>query len=689
MDKSCLLEKPVFIDHRIFMFERLYEEFKKEIQSMLIYLMKEHVEITITLSDGTSFQGISWVTTPLEISKRISRKLSENIVVAQVNGILWDLERPFEESSSLKLLDFNTFEGKQVFWHSSAHVLGEAAERYYGCHLCIGPPIEDGFFYEMAISNRTVLKQDYFDLEKLIKFIISEKQVFQRLLVTKDDLLEMFKHNNYKKTIISLKVPDGGSSTVYRCGTLVDFCMGPHVLHTGKIKAFSILKNSSSYFLGDSTNDSLQRIYGISFPESKQMLEYKNFLIEAEKRDHRKIGKEQELFFFHELSPGSCFFLPHGTRIYNRLLEFIKFEYKKRGFSEIVTPNVYNSKLWQISGHWQNYSENMFAFDVEKEQYALKPMNCPGHCLMFAMRDRSYRELPLRYADFGVLHRNEFSGALTGLMRVRRFQQDDAHIFCTFDQIKEEIANCFEFLKYIYEVFGFSFKLNLSTRPEKFIGDIETWDQAEKSLETALNNFGMPWEINPGDGAFYGPKVDIKIFDALRRQHQCATIQLDFFLPERFNLEYRLASDKENQTVYARPVIIHRAVLGSIERMLAILTEHYAGKWPFWLSPRQVIIIPISKSFKDYSKCVYDKIYDNGFYVDIDLSDNTLNKMIRNAQVSQYNFIFVIGQEEQDSNTVMVRNRDDKSKQIRISLDDVISKLKDLQFYKKKENSLE
>ncbi|QSL64800.1 hypothetical protein MERGE_002102 [Pneumocystis wakefieldiae] len=682
MNDKYLLEKPAFIDHRISMFEKLYDEFKREIQN------KERLEIDIILPDGSSLKGMSWETTPLEISKRISKSLSERVLIAQVNDVLWDLERPFEKSSTLKLLDFNTPEGKKVFWHSSAHILGEAAERYYGCHLCIGPPTEDGFFYEMAISNRTVLRQDYSDLENLTKFIISEKQPFQRLTVTKENLLEMFKHNNYKQTIISSKVPDGGSSTVYRCGTLVDFCIGPHVPHTGKIKALSILKNSSSYFMGDVTKDSLQRIYGISFPDNKQMLDYMNFLADAEKRDHRRIGREQELFFFHELSPGSCFFLSHGTRIYNRLLEFIKSEYRKRRFDEVITPNIYNSKLWKISGHWQNYSENMFSFDIEKEQYALKPMNCPGHCLMFSMHDRSYRDLPLRYADFGVLHRNEFSGALAGLMRVRRFQQDDAHIFCTSDQVKEEIMNCFDFLKHVYEVFGFSFRLKLSTRPEKFIGDIETWNRAEKSLETALNNFGLPWEINPGDGAFYGPKVDIEISDALKRHHQCATIQLDFFLPECFNLEYRLASDEKKKSTYARPVIIHRAILGSIERMIAILIEHYAGKWPFWLSPRQIMIIPISKVFKDYSKHVYDKLYDNGFYVDIDLSDNTLNKMIRNAQIAQYNFIFVIGQEELDSNTVMIRNRDDQLKQTRVLLDEAIIKLRCLQLCRKNENSL-
>jgi threonyl-tRNA synthetase len=302
-------------------------------------------------------------------------------------------------------------------------------------------------------------------------------------------------------------VPDGTSSTVYRCGPLIDLCLGPHIPHTGRIKAMKVTKNSSSYFLGDAKNDSLQRIYGISFPDNKLMKEYEKYMEEASKRDHREIGKNQELFFFHEYSPGSCFFLPLGTRIYNTLMEFIRSEYRKRGFTEVITPNVYNTKLWEESGHWQNYKENMFSFEVEKQTYALKPMNCPGHCLMFAHSERSYRDLPIRFADFGVLHRNELSGALTGLTRVRRFQQDDAHIFCMPDQVKSEMRSCLDFLKHVYGIFGFKFFLKLSTRPEKYLGDIAVWDHAEKQLQECLDEFGQEWEINPGDGAFYGPKV--------------------------------------------------------------------------------------------------------------------------------------------------------------------------------------
>ncbi|KAJ3316264.1 threonyl-tRNA synthetase, partial [Gonapodya sp. JEL0774] len=411
-----------------------------------------------------------------------------------------------------------------VFWHSSAHVLGEACELKYGCHLCIGPPIEEGFYYEMGMKDRSVSKSDFTDLEKLAEKAVKEKQPFERLFLSKERLLEMFKHNSYKVHLINDKVPPEGS-TVYRCGPLIDLCYGPHVPNTNRIKAFMVTKNSASYWLGDSKNDSLQRVYGISFPDTKQLKDYKKFLEEAEKRDHRKIGQEQELFFFNPLSPGSCFFLPHGTRIYNALIELQRSEYHKRGFSEVVTPNIYNSKLWIQSGHWQNYKEDMFTFEVEKEAFGLKPMNCPGHCLMFDHRERSYRELPIRMADFGVLHRNEYSGALTGLTRVRRFQQDDAHIFCRPSQVEEEITGALEFLRAIYGMLGFTFQLKLSTRPEKYLGDISVWNEAEKRLEAALNSFGDKWELNPGDGAFYGPKIDITIMDALRRRHQCATIQ--------------------------------------------------------------------------------------------------------------------------------------------------------------------
>ena len=398
----------------------------------------ERKSITITMPDGSTREGTSWETSPMDIAKAISKSLSERVVISKVNGILWDLERPLEGDATLELLDFEHPEGKRVFWHSSAHVLGEAAERHYGCHLCIGPPTDEGFYYEMGMGDsgdRPVKSEDFEPLEKLIGMAVKDKQPFERAVLTKEQLLEMFKYNKYKVHIINSKIPDGTSTTVYRCGPMIDLCVGPHIPHTGRIKAMTVLKNSASYFLGDQKNDSLQRLYGISFPDKKQMTEYKHFLAEAAKRDHRRIGREQELFMFHDLSPGSCFWLPHGARIYNTLQDFIKSEYRKRGFDEVISPNMYNSKLWETSGHWANYKDDMFVLSVDKETFALKPMNCPGHCLMFASRDRSYKELPLRFADFGVIHRNEASGALSGLTRVRRFVQDDAHIFCRASQI--------------------------------------------------------------------------------------------------------------------------------------------------------------------------------------------------------------------------------------------------------------
>lgn len=601
----------------------------------------------------------------------------DRVFISKVNGTVWDLERPLEEDSTLELLDFENDEAKQVFWHSSAHVLGEACENQYGAHLCFGPPTDDGFFYDMSIDDgaKTVAADEFAQVESWAKTAIKEKQKFERLVVSKEDLKKMFHYNKYKLALIDSKIPDGTSTTVYRCGPLIDLCRGPHIPHTGRIKAFKLLKNSSSYFLGDANNDSLQRIYGVSFPDKKLMDAHLKFLEEAAKRDHRKIGREQELFMFHEMSPGSCFWLPHGARIYNTLNSFLRDEYRKRGYEEVITPNMFNAKLWKTSGHWENYKENMFTMDVEKDTFGLKPMNCPGHCLMFKARERSYRELPWRVADFGVIHRNEFSGALSGLTRVRRFQQDDAHIFCRQDQIEDEITGVFDFLQTVYGIFGFEFKMELSTRPEKYVGDIKTWDDAETKLTNALNNFGKKWEINPGDGAFYGPKIDIMISDALKRWHQCATIQLDFQLPRRFELEYHTDSSDEP---FVHPVMIHRAIYGSFERMIGILTEHFFGKWPFWMSPRQVLIVPVGVKFNDYAQKVRDTLWDAGYFVDVDLGPNTLQKKVRTGQLQQYNFIFIVGDEEEKSNTVNVRNRDDTDKQQRgvpYKLEEIIDKL--------------
>ncbi|NWT86015.1 SYTC2 ligase, partial [Lanius ludovicianus] len=659
---------PGFIEDRL----KLYEGLKKEHDALLAYrAANQSKSIHITLPDGETVEGESWKTTPYQLAVGISQLLASNVVIAKVNGELWDLDRPLEEDCTLELLTFDNEEAKAVYWHSSAHILGEAMEGYFGGFLCYGPPVENGFHYDMYIEDRSVSSTEFPLLENCCKNIIEEKQVFERLEVKKEILLDMFKYNKFKCRILNEKVKTP-TTTVYRCGPLIDLCRGPHVRHTGKIKTLKIIKSSSTYWEGKSDMETLQRIYGISFPDTKMMKEWEKVQEEAKNRDHRKIGKEQELFFFHDLSPGSCFFLPRGAFLYNTLMDFIRGEYRRRNFTEVVSPNVFSSKLWEASGHWQHYSENMFSFEIEKETFALKPMNCPGHCLMFAHRPRSWRELPLRLADFGVLHRNELSGTLSGLTRVRRFQQDDAHIFCTMEQIEEEIKGCLDFLKSVYAVFGFTFQLHLSTRPENYLGDLEIWDHAEKQLQNSLNNFGEEWNLNPRDGAFYGPKIDIKIKDAIGRYHQCATIQLDFQLPIRFNLTY-VGNDGDDKK---RPVIIHRAILGSVERMIAILAENYGGKWPFWLSPRQVMVVPVGPTSEQYAQQVCNQFFEAGFMSDVDLDQScTLNKKIRNAQLAQYNFILVVGEKEKANNAVNVRTRDNRVHG-EISVSSAIEKLK-------------
>uniref|UniRef100_A0A8C7MHR1 threonine--tRNA ligase n=1 Tax=Oncorhynchus kisutch TaxID=8019 RepID=A0A8C7MHR1_ONCKI len=631
---------PGYISERM----QLYEELKKESDALLARRAADSQPITVELPDGRRVEGQAWVTTPYQLACGISQGLADNAVISRVNGDLWDLDRPLEKSCSLEILRFDNDDAQAVYWHSSAHILGEAMERFYGGCLCYGPPIENGFYYDMFLDGPQGVSSTEFEyLEALCKSVVKEKQPFERLEVSKETLLKMFKYNKFKCRILNEKVTTP-TTTVYRCGPLIDLCRGPHVRHTGKIKALKIYKNSSTYWEGRSDMETLQRIYGISFPDSKMLKEWERFQEEARNRDHRKIGKEQELFFFHDLSPGSCFFLPRGAYLYNTLTDFIREEYCRRDFQEVASPNIYNSKLWETSGHWQHYSDNMFSFPVEQDVFALKPMNCPGHCLMFSHRPRSWRELPLRLADFGVLHRNELSGTLTGLTRVRRFQQDDAHIFCTMEQIESEMKGCLDFLRCVYDVFGFSFQLHLSTRPEKYLGDITVWNQAEKGGKPC-NTFVVPFQI------------DIKIKDAIGRYHQCATIQLDFQLPIRFNLTF-VGKDGDDK---ARPVIIHRAILGSVERMIAILTENYAGKWPLWLSPRQVMFVPVNPTCEEYAKRMCKQFVEAGFMADADLDSSCLlNKKIRNAQLAQYNFILVVGEKEKLTNSVNVRTRDNK-----------------------------
>jgi threonyl-tRNA synthetase len=658
-------EPPAFLTDRMAFFDELVERRRAEAAAR-----NEEISVTVQRPgepEPAVVKGLAGILTGLDVAKAISKDILNDAITVRLNGeTVWDIARPLEASCELEFVGFDDPAGKHVFWHSSAHVLGQAMERVCGAHLSHGPPIEEGgFFYDSYIENPedpttpyNLRPADLKAIEKEAAKIIKEKQTFQRIEVTKAEGLELFKYNRFKVEMLTEKVPEGAMMSVYRCGTLLDPCRGPHVSSTGRIKAFEVTKNSSSYFKGDAERDAMQRVYGIAFPDKGSLKEWKEFMKLAAERDHRKIGTEQSLFFFHTgISPGSAFWLPHGARIYNRLTDFIKAEYVKRGYQEVITPNLFNSELWETSGHWQHYSEDMFSLDVEGKTWALKPMNCPGHCLMFDHRPRSWRELPWRVADFGVLHRNESSGALTGLTRVRRFAQDDAHIFCTMDQIGSEVDGVLDFMSKVYGIFGFTFSLALSTRPAKALGEVAVWDKAEALMKEALVRFDHPWKINPGDGAFYGPKIDIEVFDALRRKHQCATIQLDFQLPKRFDLAY--VSDDSLDREERRPVMIHRAILGSVERMTAILCEHTGGKWPLWLSPRQVVVVPISDTkHGDYANEVRDRIIDAGFFCDADNSGKTMQKKVRESQLACYNYILVVGDTEQEEGTVNVRTRD-------------------------------
>ncbi|KAL2798329.1 hypothetical protein BJX66DRAFT_44135 [Aspergillus keveii] len=698
---------PDFIIERNKLFEDLWQEHLEEVKN------KPHPEINVTLKLGdgntSTIPAKAWETTPAQLLKHVPKELSADIVIAKVEGEgLWDLGRPLKGDCTVSYVPFSDPEGREVFWHSSAHCLGEACECEYGCLLSHGPPTPQGFFYDMAMpDNRVVKETDWKTLDNRASKIFKEKQSFDRLEVTKENLKKMFAYSKYKLHYID-KLVTGEKSTVYRCGTLVDLCRGPHIQSTGKVKTFKIMQNSSAYFLGDQTNDSLQRIRGVAFPDKKQMSEHLKFLEEAEKRNHLRLGKDQELFFFDEVSPGCPFLLPNGVRIFNSLQTLLRSEYRKRGYQEVQTPNMYDVGIWKTSGHWEHYKDDMFKLDVEKREWALKPMNCPGHFVLFGHRERSYRELPLRIADFGVLHRNEASGALHGLTRVRKFQQDDTHIFCTQDQIESEIEGLFDFLQSIYGLFGFTFKLKLSTRPEKYLGQLETWNYAEEQLKKAMTKFkGSDWVIDEGDGAFYGPKIDITIADALKREFQCATIQLDYQAPLNFKLEY-MTNEKTQATAEdakkegdakstepgpgrARPVVIHRAIIGSFERFLGILIEHFGGKWPFWISPRQILIVPVMPAVYDYAQEVQKIMRDDKLHADVDISGNTLQKKIRTGQLAQYNFILVVGAEEKESRSVNIRNRDDtatQNKGIMVPLEEARVKFRALRKERRLVNSL-
>jgi threonyl-tRNA synthetase len=592
--------------------------------------------------------------TGLELAKDAKRE--GKALAMKVNGELKDISAVVDKDSEVVLLTFDDKEGKEIFWHTAAHIFACAIKQMYPEALnTIGPAVEDGFYYDF--DNLKITAPDFEKIEAKMQEIIGKKLKCERKEMTLPEVKALFAKNPYKVELAEEFAKSGKKLTVYSLGSeFVDLCEGPHVPDTGFVKAMKLMVIASAYWRGDQKNKQLTRVYGTAFPNDDLLNKHLKLLKELEMRDHRKIGKDLELFTFHEWSPGSPFLLPKGTIIYNELQEFIREEYKKRGYQEVITPQMFNKALWEKSGHWDHYKDNMFLMKVDGEEFSLKPMNCPSHCLIYQLKNHSYRELPLRIADFCFLHRNELRGALGGMTRVRKMSQDDAHIYCAPDQIQAEMKDLLEFVDYIYsKIFKMPYKAKLSTKPSDSMGDAKLWEQAEDALKKALDDAKMKYEIKPGEGAFYGPKIDFDVKDALNRDWQCATIQLDFQMPLRFDLKY-MAPDNSLKT----PVMIHRAIVGTIERFMGVITEHFAGKFPLWLSPVQVRVIPVAEAFIDYARSIGAKYHQEGIRAEVDESQETLNKKIRNAELDKINYVIVVGGKEKENNTINVRTRENK-----------------------------
>ncbi|KOP69744.1 threonine--tRNA ligase [Lysinibacillus sp. FJAT-14745] len=604
--------------------------------------------INIQFPDGRQ-QAFSKGVTLTDIAQAISPALRKKAIVGSVNGTIIDLTRPILEDTQISLYDANSKEGIQVIRHSTAHLLAQAIKRLYpDARFGVGPVIENGFYYDIDIAH-SFASSDLQQIEKMMKQIMQENIQIQRKEVTRTEAQQLFAYDALKLELLE-DIPEHEVVTVYEQGDFYDLCRGPHVPSTGKLQHFKLMHVSGAYWRGDSNNKMLQRIYGVAFASKKELEEYFVFLEEAEKRNHRKLGKELELFMFSEEAPGMPFYLANGQIIRNELESYLRHVQAKFDYQEVRTPLMMNQRLWEQSGHWDHYKDNMYFTQVDDQSFALKPMNCPGHMLIFKNALHSYRDLPIRMAEFGQVHRHEFSGALNGLLRVRTFCQDDAHIFVTPQQIEDEIALALKIIDEVYQVFGFKYEIELSTRPADYMGELELWHQAEAALENVLTKLGFPFTINEGDGAFYGPKIDIHIKDAIHRSHQCATVQLDFQLPEKFDLTY---INEQNEKV--RPVVIHRAVFGSIDRFLGILIEHFGGAFPTWLAPQQVKVIGVADTHREYVQRVVDALQKEQIRVSIDDRQEKLGKKIREAQMKKIPYILVLGDKEMDHQQVTVR----------------------------------
>ncbi len=606
----------------------------------------------ITLKDG-SVKEYDGALSVLEIARDISEGLARNACAGELDGERVDLRTVVDRDCELNILTFEDKGGRDAFRHTTAHIMAQAIKRLYpSAKLSIGPSIDDGFYYDIEFDES--FSEDNFPaIEAEMKKIVKEDLKIERFTMERKEAIKFFEDRNepYKVELIN-DLPEDAELSFYKQGEFTDLCAGPHLMSTKPVKAFKLMKLAGAYWRGNSDNQMLTRIYGISFTKASELEEYITRLEEAKKRDHRKIGKEMKLFMFSDEGPGFPFFLPNGMILRNELMKYWREIHYRNGYVEIETPVMLNQRLWVTSGHWAHYQENMYTSMIDDEMFCIKPMNCPGSILVYKNEPRSYRELPLRFAEVGLVHRHEKSGALHGLMRVRAFHQDDAHEFIAMDQIEDEVAHIVRLIDEVYKKLEFDYHIELSTMPEDHMGSLEDWERATNGLKSAVEHLGLTYEINEGDGAFYGPKLDFHVQDCIGRTWQCGTIQLDFQLPQNFELSYTGPDGEEHM-----PVMIHRVVFGSVERFIGVLTENCAGKFPTWLSPVQVKVLPISDKFLDYSEKVARELKDNGIRAELDQRSEKIGYKIREARLERVPYMLILGQKEEEAGLVSVRSR--------------------------------
>ncbi|WP_041531308.1 threonine--tRNA ligase [Syntrophotalea carbinolica] len=614
--------------------------------------------IQIELPDG-SIKEFSETTTPGDIAAGIGSGLARQAVAARFNDRMVDLCTPITESGRLEIITLNSPQGLEVYRHTAAHLMAHAVKDLYGdrVQVTIGPAVENGFYYDFYCEDHAFSPDDFEKIEKRMQELVKANLPIEREEVSRDSAIALFRELGEHYKVELIEDLDAPTVSLYRQGDFVDLCRGPHLPSTGRIKAFKLTSVAGAYWRGSEKNAMLQRIYATAFPDKKELRTYLNKLEEARKRDHRRIGRELDLFSFsEEAGAGLVIWHPKGALLRTLLEDFERREHLRRGYDIVMGPQILRTDLWKTSGHFDNYRENMYFTDVDGQGYGIKPMNCLAHMLIYKARQRSYRDLPLRYFELGTVHRHEKSGVLHGLLRVRGFTQDDAHIICTPDQLDEEIKRVLEFVRDVMAIFGFEYEIEISTRPEKSIGSDADWERATGALMNALKDLELPHDVNEGDGAFYGPKIDIKLKDALDRRWQCATIQCDFTLPERFDLTY-VGKDGEKH----RPVMLHRVILGAIERFIGVLIEHYAGNFPLWLAPVQAVVINVTDNQADYAKSVSDALRAAGVRVQCDLRNEKLGFKIREAQVDKIPYMLVVGDTEMSDGTVAPRFRSGKN----------------------------